>query len=912
MTRRLHHLRLLAAELRRRRVVRTAIAYGVFAGGFIQLSSAALPALPLPPFTLTIVVVLAIGGLPLAVLLAWLYDIDIKPDAGAQDDDAPSVLPVTRLTPTSPDDDAGDSGTDVARRRHAYAVHGAGALGAAATPFVGREQELGALLALLDQPDCRLITIIGAGGVGKTRLALRAAALRADQWRDGVVRVGLSGLASAELLPAALLEAFGITPSRRSEPADELASYLDGKDLLLVLDNFEHLSNGAAFLGELLQRAPGMRLLVTSRERLNLHAETLLALDGLSLVPPASGASGASDATDASNALVAGDAGVATVPDSDAVRLFEACAFRLDQRFRLGAGNRGEVERICRMLGGVPLAIELAAAWTRVMSATEILAELEQDFGILAQESPDLPERHRCMSATFDASWRLLTAEERRAAAALSVFRTGFDRHGAAAVASAELPLLRSLMDKSLLSRAADRFVMLDVVRQYARARLSAHGATERTVLGRHVDYHARLLEDAASGVILSEPTSLVRVALVIDDVRAAWGHATQCADVESLQRMLTPLHHFYDARGWAQEGVAAFEKALAATAAVPVGSDAAARRLAAFRGRLETRCGVLHNRLGEIDRAELLLSRGMLAAEDAGDREELVFALQKLGANLLAAGQPAAAEQAQRKAIDLARRIGATRLLGWSLNLLGNVMIARGEYAEAERLYGEALAALRQADDRSGVWMTSNNLGVIAAGRKHWDDAWRHFSNALEQQAGQDNRRSAAMLYNNLGSTAREMGNLDVAASHLERALRLSRQMGYGGIAALAQTGLAVLDMRRGSFEEADTRLQDALRTALAAANLPVALQALGTGARLRQRQGDVATAGSLAATVATHPASDDDARRDATALLDELGIDVAAAPSAAATDLDDVIAAFAATHDDVEQHSAGTSAAR
>jgi predicted ATPase/Tfp pilus assembly protein PilF len=902
MTRRLHHLRLLAAELRRRKVVRTAIAYGVFAGGFIQLASAALPALPLPPFTLTVVVVLAIGGLPLAVLLAWLYDIDITPDAGAAGDAAANMLPVTRLKRTSPDDDADESASDVARRRHAYAVHGAGApgaLGAAATPFVGRTQELGALLALLDQPDCRLITITGAGGVGKTRLALRAAELRSGKWQDGVVRVGLSGLASAELLPAALLEAFGITPSRRSEPAEELASYLDGKELLLVLDNFEHLSTGAAFLGDLVQRAPGMRLLVTSRERLNLHAETLLALDGMSLTSPESVAAST------------GDDGVPVVPASDAVRLFEACASRLDQRFRLGAGNRGDVERICRMLGGVPLAIELAASWTRVMSAAEILAELKQDFGILAQESPDMPERHRCMSATFDASWRLLSAEERRAAAALSVFRTGFDRHGAAAVAAAELPLLRSLMDKSLLSREAGRFMMLDVVRQYARERLAVHGSTERTALGRHVDYHARLLEEMAPGVIRSEPASLNRMALVIDDVRAAWAHAVECADVDSLHRMLTPLHHFYDARGWAQEGVDAFEKALAATAAIPVGSDAAARRLTALRGRLETRCGALRNRLGEIDRAELLLSRGMLAAEDAGDREELVFALQKLGANLLAAGQHAPAEQAQRKAIDLARGIGATRLLGWSLNLLGNVMIARGEYGEAERLYGEALAALRQEGDRSGVWMTSNNLGVIAAGRQNWDDAWRHFSNALEQQAEQDNRRSAAMLYNNLGSTARKMGNFDVAVSHLERALGLSRQMGYEGIAALAQTGLAELDMRRGCFEEAYTRVQDALRTALTAANLPVALQALGTGARLRQLQGDVSTAGSLAATVATHPASDDDARRDAAALLEELGIDVAAAPAAAATDLDDVIAAFAASHDDVEQHSAGPSAA-
>jgi predicted ATPase/Tfp pilus assembly protein PilF len=842
MPKRLQSLRRLFDELKRRKVVRTAVAYGVAAGAIMQVASVVVPALYLPELTLTLVVVLAMAGLPAAVLLSWFYEI--TPERSAADAEA--------------DDEVGGALPPGST---------SGTLLYATTALIGREPELQGLLRLLDDPACRLITITGPGGVGKTRLALRAVEERANGWRDGVARVGLSSLTAPELLPAALLESFGITPSRRGEQLAELVSFLREKQMLILLDNFEQLSQGAHLLSAVIEQAPGVRLLVTSRERLNLHAEALLSLQGLPV-----------DAV--------GD------QDSDAVRLFVASAVRLDRDFTLDADSRQDAHRICALLGGMPLAIELAASWIRVMTCTEILVELQRGLSILEQDNADVPERHRCLRATFDASWRLVSDAERRAAAALSVFRSGFDRSGARAVADADLPLLRALLDKSLLTRDAGHFVMLVVVRQYARERLAEDGAAEREALGRHMNFVAGVLADAEAAVVRADAAAMAVVAAVIDEVRAAWGHAAACADVAALSRMVNCLYHFYDARGWAQEGVDAFQHALDATAGAAAAGDTEARALALLRGRLELRCGALWNRLGDLDRAKYLLGRGTLAAEAANDDAELIFALQKLGANLLAAGEHDLAEQAERRAVILSEQTGRGHAHGWSLNHLGNVMIARGEYDEAARLFRDALVALRQHDDRSGVWMTSNNLGVIAAGQKDYEEAWRRFSDALSQQAEHDNRRSAAMLHNNLGSAARAMGDQEASASHLGRALAISQQMGYQGIAALAEAGLAELDLQQGRLDAAEARVRNVLRTAQSVRNVPLALQTLAVGALLRMRQGDADTALRIATAVLGHPASGDQARESAATLLHDLGFDIATVN--AVVDLDGAVANF------------------
>jgi predicted ATPase/Tfp pilus assembly protein PilF len=827
MPKRLQTVRNLLAELKRRKVVRTTIAYAVVAGALIEAASNIFPPLFLPEWAITAVVVAALAGLPVAVLLSWYYDI--TPAATAEDGAlAPESVPVE------------------AERKRARRT--TGTLPVPATPFIGREAELAELRALLYERQARLITITGTGGVGKTRLALRLAEEAAFGFRHGVARIGLSSLSSADLLPAALLEGFALTASRREEPLAEVIDFLREKQMLLVLDNFEQLISGGTVLATILEEAPGVCLIVTSRERVGLRAEMLLALDGLTL----QGAGGAEP--------------------GDAIRLFLSVADRLDRNSCAEAPR--EIQQICELLGGVPLAIELAASWVRVMSCSEILHELQQGLDILATDAPDVPVRHRSLRATFDASWRLLTPEERGAAARLAVFLTGFDRAAADTVGRADTALLRALLDKSLLTRSGARFLMLDVVRQYAVDRLQETPAEERDTRTRHMQYFADMLAAIEARVVRSDPAALADVAAVIDELRAAWAHAAACADVSVMLQMVNPLYHFYEARGWAREGVEAFGRALELLRVVPVGSDDGARRLDALRGMLEVRCGALWNRLGELDRAEYLLARGLKAAERADEPIEHVFALQKLGANLLAASDHVAAADAQLRALTLARETGDRHAIGWSVAQLGNVELTRGEYEEAATLYGEALALLRQEGDRGGVLAALNNLGVIAYDRGNHLEARRRFSEALEVQGDQDNRRSAAMLLHNLGSATRQLGEPALAEAYLRQATEISEEMGYQNIAALAHAGMAELLLAANDVAGARTALDCALRSALATRNPRVMLQALGISAHLRLRTGDHDTAGQLAAVVAAHPSSGEDARRYALDLLEGMGI--------------------------------------
>ncbi len=325
------------------------------------------------------------------------------------------------------------------------------------TPLIGRESELASLSTLLADPANRLLTILGPGGMGKSRLALAAAQAQTAQFTDGVYFVPLTAADGPDAIITALSASLDHTflDDRRS-PKQQLFDYLRNRKALLLLDNFEHLLQATPLLVELLREAPEVKLLVTSRVRLRLAAETLLRLDGLT-VPDNSVASSAK-----------GEYG--------AVELFVQSARRLRHDFA-PQNELADVTRICQMLGGMPLGILLAASWVNVLTPEEIAAEISQSLDFLAAELHDLDPLHRSITAVFKQSWQRLTPPEQNVLMSLSVFTGGFDRAAAENIAGARLPLLISLMDRSLLTRQGEgRYDLHEVVRQLARQKLVEAG----------------------------------------------------------------------------------------------------------------------------------------------------------------------------------------------------------------------------------------------------------------------------------------------------------------------------------------------------------------------------------------------------------------------------------------------------
>lgn len=861
MLRILHWLRVVSSELTRRKVVRVVIAYLMAAAAVVGVVADAGPAWNLPDNAVRLLVVLLAAGLPVAAFLAWAYELVPDPGPDARIGDSAAGQRAEDVPENGVD---GSDASAPAGRPEEMAGRLPDRLPSPGTPFIGRSEELSALARLLADDTCRLITVTGPGGAGKTRLALRAAEEAGSRFPDGCAFVELAGLPGAELLPFAIAESLGVTLSRRAEPLADLLDLFREKQLLLVLDNFEHLAAGADILDEILRAAPGVHILATSRERLNLAAETLVPLGGLRL-----------------------DRG----PDEegDALRLFVTAARRQDVHFQLDAGSQRCAERLCGLLAGNPLAIELAAAWTRVLTCAEILAEVQRDLDILASESPTAPERHRSLRATFDASWRLLSEQERAALTRLSVFQAPFERDAAAVVAEADLPQLRHLVDKSFLTRAENGFLMLDVVRQYALQRLDANPVDAQTTRKRHLSWFVDVLHSLEQRLMRSEPSAVTRVAQAMADVRAAWAFACETQDVSALAVGMDGLFCFYEARGWSREGVAAFGRAVDALDDAAQAGKPLARSVL---GRLQVRRGALLDRLGEFNEAGVLVKQGLQQAEQLDDGGEVAFALDRLGMIFRAAGAYDQATECHARARDLFDRLNDRHGLGWALAHLGNTALAKGEHDTAASFYTDSLRILREEDDRNGMCVALNNLGYIAIRRKQYDVARRNMGEALSLQAVLGNHRSAAYLLNNLGFAAREAGDYEEAARHLQEGLAISERLGYRGMVAASLTGLAELNVRTGELDHAQSLLRRALQIAGDIGDQPVALEALLTLARLRERRGDTGSAVRVARAVAAHPAVSADTRAEADELIARYASTSRTAPTPPAGNLQDFVA--------------------
>lgn len=611
------------------------------------------------------------------------------------------------------------------------------------TPFLGREAELAEIGRLIGDEQCRLLTLTGPAGIGKSRLALQAAAEQLDAFTDGVFFVPLAAVPSASLLPSTLVTALGLEDEGDDGSQTWLLERLRDRELLLLVDNFEHLLAGADLLSQILRAAPNVTLLVTSRERLNLQGEWVLAVNGLPCPQPDEREAG-----------------------GDAVDLFDQSARRARHDFTLSTRNREQVGRICRLVAGLPLAIELAAAWVQTLSCAEIAAQIDRDIAFLTTNLRDLPERHRSLLAVFEHTWRGLAVHEQSALSRLSVFRGGF-RHGAAAeVAGATLDLLRQFVDKSLLQRdAAGRYRFHELLQRYAAERLEAAGEVAATQQ-HHLSFFLQLAERASSQLRGPESAHwLARLEAEHDNLQAALDRGLSGSGelLNSGLGLTAALWPFWYRRGHLVEG---------------------------------------RQRLGQA-----------LNHENAGMDPALVAALHH-GAGVLAwnQGDYAAAYTHYERSLRVRRRLGDEQGVAALLNNLGNLALDQGNYTQARTYLEESLALKRRTGNTAGIASSLSNLGVVAYEQADYTAASAYLEESISLKRSLGDHAGAAIPLGTLGAVAIEQGEFGKARALLEESLRFKREVGDRWGIAMTLADLAVLALRQEAFASARRLLAESL----------------------------------------------------------------------------------------------------
>ncbi|MBU1877557.1 MAG: tetratricopeptide repeat protein [Chloroflexi bacterium] len=654
-------------------------------------------------------------------------------------------------------------------------------------PLVGREIELAAIEGRLRDPACRLLTLLGPGGIGKTHLALEAAA-RNDGFADGVYLVSLAPLQLVEAIVSAVAEAVGFSfHGGEAEPRQQLLDHLRPKHVLLVMDNYEHLLDNVSVVTDILQAASALKVMTTSRARLNVPGEHVFPVAGLDVPAYAGGRGEPDDATRYS-----------------AVELFLQSARRVQPGFDPSPDDLTEVIRICHLVQGLPLGILLAAAWMDMLTPAEIATRIEESLDFLEAGWRDVPGRHTSLRAVFDHSWRLLSAREREVFQALSVLRGGCAWEVAQQVAGATLRELKALVDKSLLQRTpADRYEMHELLRQYAAEKLDQSPSASQLAHDRHSAYFTAALQQWA--VDLEGPRQqavLIEIEADSENVRTAWDWAAAHAQIERLDQALEGVAKFYWSRGRYPEGEAALRTA--ANKLTDAASQSSARVLAGVLTWQSNFCRLLARweRANQLQQQSLELLEGPeLADQDTRRERALLFWI--MGHTVLMSDYEWG-RQLYEQSLALYRELDDRPGMARALHSLGRTAKFQGAFGQAQAWIEEALAIYRTLDNPRGIATSMANLAEIALSQGRFAMAEHMAREGSVRSRALGNRAEGAYNMLVLGETLEASAKFAEARTWLEECLVVYEDLTHYNYIASARAALGSVALHRGRYEEA------------------------------------------------------------------------------------------------------------
>lgn len=666
------------------------------------------------------------------------------------------------------------------------------------TAFIGRETEQAQVVTLLANPQCRLLTLVGPGGVGKTRLALEAASAVLESYQHGIYFVALAPLSEPDMMVAAIIASLSCNLQNDGRsPKQQLLDHVRDKEILLVVDNAEHLLAGVMLFTEILQAAPKLRLMVTSREQLRLSSETTFVLSGLAVAEITGG------------------------ERSAAGQLFIQTAQRVRPSFSPSFADWPAIVQICRLVDGMPLGLILAASWIDMLTPAEIVTEIQHSLDFLAVDLHDLPERHRSLRAIFSTSWQRLSTAERDVVQKLAVFRGGFTREAATIVAGASLPILSTLSHKSFIQvQLNGRYDIHELLRQYA---LDTLGEQIAEIHGAHSAYFCAFL--AQREVDLKgarQQAAMAEIEADVGNVRTAWQWAARQEQFDQLARALDSLGLFYLRRSRLHEGVALcrlpVEQLPMTSSSDSVDSQTGSGQgiVTCCQVRLLIWQSIFHRHLRELEAAQLALSQAqqvltsqsLVGLDTRSEQAQLLLEQAEVNFGINLSETSALAEQC----LAFYRMLSDPWRLAQSLALLGEAVHRLGGLDRAWQLEQEGLALRVKLDDTIGIACSLQNLAAIARHRGDFEEAEGLLRKCIAMFEELNNRGQQARGINDLAVTLVHAGKFKDGLLLFEESLRIHHVLALPEEPGLSTGVSGFALMLSGHYEKARLYLQRAL----------------------------------------------------------------------------------------------------